>query len=78
MDSEIFFVEHVEKALCLISKKKVAVIKEFKRRKALPKSCVVFHLLAGEKRLQKIERLQKEMTLLQSIFRKMNQESQAW
>ena len=72
-----FFVAHTEKALCLVCKKSIPVMKDYNLRRHFEKNHQAYQLLKGEKRMQKIEKLKKEMAAQQFMFKKSNQEAQA-
>ena len=72
-----FFVVHAEKALCLKSKKSIPVMKDYNLRRHFEKNHEAFKLFVGEKRTEKIEKLQKEFLAQQSRLKKSNQELKA-
>ena len=72
-----FFIASAEKALCLICKKSIPVMKDYNLKRHFEKNHTTYQQLVGEKRAQKIENLQKEFVAQQSMFKKSNQESQA-
>ena len=75
--NKYFFVAHAEKALCLVCKKSIPVMKDYNLRRHFEKNHEAYQLLIGEKRTQKIEKLKKEMAAQQFMFKKSNQEAQA-
>jgi len=74
---KFFFVEHEEKAMCLICKQKVAVMKDCNLKRHCQKNHATYHSLCEHQRLAKIEKLQKAVVSQQSMFKKMNEKSQA-
>ena len=74
--TSIFFIANAEKALCLICKKTIPVMKDYNLKRHFEKNHKTYRELVGKKRTQKIE-LQKEFVAQQLIFKKSNQESQA-
>ena len=71
-----FFIASAEKVLCLICKKSTPVMKDYNLKRHFEKNHKTYQQLVGEKRTQKIEKLQKEFVAQQLMFKKSNQESQ--
>ena len=72
-----FFIASAEKALCLICKKSIPVMKDYNLKRHFEKYHTTYQQLVGEKTSQKIEKLQKEFVAQQLMFKKSNQELQA-
>ena len=51
--NKYFFVAHAEKALCLVCKKSIPVMKDYNLRRHFEKNHEAYQLLIGEKRTQK-------------------------
>ena len=60
-----------------ICKKSIPVIKDYNLKRHFEKNHEAFKLFVGEKRTEKIEKLQKEFFGQQSRFKKSNQELKA-
>ena len=75
--TSIFFIANAEKSLCLICKKSTPVMKDYNLKEHFEKNHKTYQQLVGEKRTQKIEKLQKEFVAQQLMFKKSNQELQA-
>ena len=56
-----FFIASAEKALCLICKKSIPVMKDYNFKRHFEKNHTTYQQLVGEKRTQKIEKLQKNL-----------------
>ena len=75
---DIFLLLIAEKALCLICKKSVPVMKDYNLLRHFFKKSRSVPSLAGEKKTQKTKKLQKEFIAQQLMFKKSNQELQAF
>ena len=64
-----FFIACGEKALCLICKKSIPVMKDYNLKRHSEKNHKTYQQLVGEKRTQKIEKLQKEFVAQQLMFK---------
>ena len=78
MTDKYFFIASAEKALCLIYKKSIPIMKDYNLKRHFEKHYKIYQQLVGEKRTQKIEKLQKEFVAQQLMFKKSNQQLQAF